>query len=201
MSSPSTQLALLGGEPIVVVADPQSGELIAAYRQGGAWTTEVVATEVSGGASISATGDTAAISFYTGSGLSVLTGGPGSWSQAASIDAQGSGHHGRDPGRFRRGRRRLGNDLGDLAGRRRHPSRFRRRRGRDRGGRAAGHERRRDPHGGDHGGRLLGLPRVVRHRERRSPAGHLRGDLRPQDRGSEPGAAGSRDTGRGRRMR
>ena len=88
---PSTQLALLGGEPIVVVADPQSGELIAAYRQGGAWTTEVVATEVSGGASISATGDTAAISFYTGSGLSVLTGGPGSWSQAASIDAQASG--------------------------------------------------------------------------------------------------------------
>ncbi len=49
---PATQLALLGGEPLVVTADPLSGEVIAAWRQGGAWTTEVVATDATGGASV-----------------------------------------------------------------------------------------------------------------------------------------------------
>ena len=77
---PATYLALLGDEPLVVVADPQSGELIAAHRQGGTWATEVVASDVTGGASLAATGDRAAISFYTASGVSVATGGPGSWS-------------------------------------------------------------------------------------------------------------------------
>jgi plastocyanin len=77
---PATYLALLGDEPLVVVADPSSGELIAAHRRGGAWATEVVASGVTGGASLATAGDTAAISFYTGSGVSVATGGPGSWS-------------------------------------------------------------------------------------------------------------------------
>jgi hypothetical protein len=82
---PATHLALLGEEPIVVVADPRSGELIAAHRQGGSWTTEVVATDVTGGASVATTGDTATISFYTGSGLGVVTGRFGSWSEVTSV--------------------------------------------------------------------------------------------------------------------
>lgn len=77
---PATYLALLGDEPLVVVADPSSGELIAAHRRGGTWITEVVASDVTGGASLATAGDTAAISFYTGSGVSIATGGPGSWS-------------------------------------------------------------------------------------------------------------------------
>jgi len=76
---PATHLALLGNDPLVVVADPLSGELIAAHRRGGKWATEVVASNVTGGASLATAGDTAAISFYTGSGVSVATGGPGSW--------------------------------------------------------------------------------------------------------------------------
>jgi hypothetical protein len=36
---PATQVALLGEEPLVVVADPLSGEVIAARRQGNAWAT------------------------------------------------------------------------------------------------------------------------------------------------------------------
>jgi plastocyanin len=77
---PATSLALLGSEPLVVVADPLSGELIAAHRRGGTWATEVVASDVTGGASLATAGDTAAISFYTKSGVAVATGGPGSWS-------------------------------------------------------------------------------------------------------------------------
>jgi plastocyanin len=77
---PATFLALLGDEPLIVVADPLSGDLIAAHRREGTWATEVVATDVTGGASVATSGDTAAISFYTGSGVSVATGGPGSWS-------------------------------------------------------------------------------------------------------------------------
>ena len=77
---PATYLALLGDEPLVVVADPASGDLIAAHREGGTWATEVVASDVTGGASLATAGDSAAISFYTASGVSVATGGPGSWS-------------------------------------------------------------------------------------------------------------------------
>ena len=76
---PATNIALLGDEPVVVVADALSGELIAARRRGGTWTTEIVASDVTGGTSLAATGDTAAISFYTESGVSVATGRPGSW--------------------------------------------------------------------------------------------------------------------------
>ncbi|MGI8615857.1 MAG: cupredoxin domain-containing protein [Actinomycetota bacterium] len=82
---PATHAALLGEELLVVVADPLSGELIAAQRQGDTWTTEVVATDVTGGASVATAGDTAAISFYTGSGVGVVTGRFGSWSQVASV--------------------------------------------------------------------------------------------------------------------
>ena len=82
---PATHVALLGGEPFVVVADPLSGRLIAAQRQGDTWTTEVVATDVTGGASVATAGDTATISYYTASGLAVSTGRFGSWSQVASL--------------------------------------------------------------------------------------------------------------------
>ena len=94
---PATQLALLGAEPIVVVADPRSGELIAAHREGGAWTTEVVATDVAGGTSVATTGDTAAISFYTASGLGVVTGRPGSWSEVTSVGTGSGEGAGRQP--------------------------------------------------------------------------------------------------------
>jgi hypothetical protein len=77
---PATHVTLLGEEPLVVVADPLSGELIAAQRQGDIWSTEVVATDVTGGASLAAAGDVATISFYTSSGVSLATGRFGSWS-------------------------------------------------------------------------------------------------------------------------
>jgi plastocyanin len=93
---PATNIALLGDEPVVVVADALSGELIAARRRGGTWTTEVVASDVTGGISLAAAGDTAAISFSTDSGVSVATGGPGSWSieevaTVAKVDGGGTG--------------------------------------------------------------------------------------------------------------
>jgi plastocyanin len=77
---PGTQLALVGGEPLVVVADPLSGEVIAAQRQGNTWSTEVVATGATGGASLITSGDTASIAFYTPSGVALATGRFGSWS-------------------------------------------------------------------------------------------------------------------------
>jgi plastocyanin len=77
---PSTQVGFLGDEPIVVVADPGSGDLIAARRAGDAWITEVVTTGVTGGASLATAGDTATISFLTASGVAVASGGFGSWS-------------------------------------------------------------------------------------------------------------------------
>jgi plastocyanin len=88
---PATHVALVGGEPLVVVADPLSGELIAAQRRGGTWSTEVVASDVTGGASLAAAGDIAAISFYTKSGVAIATGRPGSWSiqEVASVAAGG----------------------------------------------------------------------------------------------------------------
>jgi Cupredoxin-like domain len=94
---PATQLALLGGEPLVVTADPLSGEVIAAQRQGGTWTTEVVATDATGGASVSAAGDTAAIAYYTQTGVALATGSPGSWSveEVASL-ATGGGDRSAD---------------------------------------------------------------------------------------------------------
>ncbi|MGH3372837.1 MAG: hypothetical protein ACRDPR_22855, partial [Nocardioidaceae bacterium] len=77
---PATHVALIGEEPLVVVADPVSGEVIAARRQGDAWTTEVVATGATGGASLAVAGDTAGIAFYTPSGVALATGRFGSWS-------------------------------------------------------------------------------------------------------------------------
>jgi hypothetical protein len=77
---PATQLAIVGGEPLVTVADPSTGEVIAARRSGEAWSTEVVATDAAGGASLGAAGDTAAVAYYTEGGVAVATGGPdGGW--------------------------------------------------------------------------------------------------------------------------
>ncbi len=89
--SPPTQVALAGGEPLVVVTDPVSGEVIAARRQGDAWTTEVVATGSTGGASLGTSGDTASIAFSTADGVALATGGFGSWSveDVAPIEAAG----------------------------------------------------------------------------------------------------------------
>jgi plastocyanin len=87
---PATQLALLGGEPLLVTVDPLSGEVIAARRQGGAWTTEVVATDATGGASVSTAGDAAAIAYYTETGVALATGRPGSWS-AGEVAALATG--------------------------------------------------------------------------------------------------------------
>jgi hypothetical protein len=87
----ATQVALVGEEPLVVVADPVSGELTAAQRRGDTWTTEVVATDVTGGASLAAAGDTATISFYTASGVSLATGRFGSWSIEEVASVVGSG--------------------------------------------------------------------------------------------------------------
>ena len=78
--SPPTQVALVGGEPLVVVTDPVSGDVIAARRQGDTWTTEVVATGSTGGASLAASGDTASIAFSTAGGVALATGRFGSWS-------------------------------------------------------------------------------------------------------------------------
>jgi plastocyanin len=77
---PATGLALLGGEPLVVTADAGSGDMTAAHRQEGVWATEIVATDATGGASISTAGDAAAIAYYTQAGVALATGGPGSWS-------------------------------------------------------------------------------------------------------------------------
>ena len=86
---PPASIEMVGATPLVVVADPSSGDLIAAQREGDAWTTEVVATGVSGGADLGAADTDAAISFATQTGVSVATGSFGSW----SIDevAQASG--------------------------------------------------------------------------------------------------------------
>jgi plastocyanin len=78
--SPPTQVALVGEEPLVVVTDPVSGDVIAAHPEGDAWTTEVVATGATGGASLATTGDTASIAVSTTSGVSLATGRFGSWS-------------------------------------------------------------------------------------------------------------------------
>jgi plastocyanin len=90
---PVTQIALVDGEPLVVVADPLSGEVTAAQRQAGAWSTEVVATDATGGASLAAFGDTATISYYTSSGVALATGRFGSWSveDVATLAAAGGG--------------------------------------------------------------------------------------------------------------
>jgi Cupredoxin-like domain len=77
---PDAQIAIVGGEPLVVVVDPSSGDLIAARREGSDWSSEVVASDVVGGASIGAADDTAAIAYYTSDGVEVATGRPGDWS-------------------------------------------------------------------------------------------------------------------------
>ncbi len=90
---PVTQIALVDGEPLVVVADPLSGEVTAAQRQAGAWSTEVVATDATGGASLATFGDTATIAYYTSSGVALATGRFGSWSieEVATLAAAGGG--------------------------------------------------------------------------------------------------------------
>jgi hypothetical protein len=77
---PATQIGILDGEPLVVVADPRSGQLIAARRDGTAWTSEVISKDVVGGASLATAGGTATLTFYTESGVSVATGRFGAWS-------------------------------------------------------------------------------------------------------------------------
>ncbi|HEX5937847.1 MAG TPA: cupredoxin domain-containing protein [Actinomycetota bacterium] len=99
---PATSMALVGDAPHVVVADPGSGDLIAARREGGSWTTEVVSSDATGGAALAASGDTAVISFATESGVSIATGSFGSWvveevapasgvvSTAVAVDGEGT---------------------------------------------------------------------------------------------------------------
>ena len=99
---PPASITMIGDTPLVVVADPGSGDLIAAQRDGDAWTTEVAATGVSGGASLAAAGDAAAISFATETGVSVASGTFGSWtidevaqapgvvSTGVAVDAEGT---------------------------------------------------------------------------------------------------------------
>jgi plastocyanin len=77
---PEAQVAMVGGEPLVVVADPKSGDLIAARRSGNGWQDEVVATGVTGGASLAGSDDGATIAFYTDKGVSVASGSFGNWS-------------------------------------------------------------------------------------------------------------------------
>jgi hypothetical protein len=77
---PPAQLAIVGGEPIVVVVDPSTHELIAAGREGSAWSNEVIASDVVGGASIAAADDTATVAYYTSKGVEVATGRLGDWS-------------------------------------------------------------------------------------------------------------------------
>jgi plastocyanin len=86
---PPAQLAVVGGEPLVVVVDPSTGDMIAASRQGSSWSTEVIARGVGGGGRARAApppppprgppDDTAAIAYYTSDGVEVATGAPGNW--------------------------------------------------------------------------------------------------------------------------
>ena len=76
---PATQVGLLDGEPIVVVADARAGELIAARRDGETWATEAIAKGVTGGVSLATTEDTATVAFYSASGVSVASGRFGEW--------------------------------------------------------------------------------------------------------------------------
>jgi Cupredoxin-like domain len=99
---PAASIAMVGDTPHVVVADPGSGDLIAARREGGAWTTEVIASDATGGAALAASGDTAVISFATESGVAIATGSFGSWdveevapatgvvSTAVAVDGEGT---------------------------------------------------------------------------------------------------------------
>ncbi|HET9671632.1 MAG TPA: cupredoxin domain-containing protein [Actinomycetota bacterium] len=78
---PPTDVGIVGGEPIVVVTDPATRELIAARRQGDAWSTEVIATGVVGGASLATTEDAATVAYYTPNAVAIATGGlGGGWS-------------------------------------------------------------------------------------------------------------------------
>jgi plastocyanin len=91
---PAVDIGIVGGEPIVVAADPATGELIAVRRQGATWSTEAVATGATGGASVAADDRRAAVAFYTGDGVAVATGPSGGWSTdrvASARPAAGAG--------------------------------------------------------------------------------------------------------------
>lgn len=77
---PDTDVGIVGGEPVVVVADPTSRDLIAARRDGTTWSTEVIATGVLGGVSLATAEDTATVAYYTPAGVATATGGSGGWS-------------------------------------------------------------------------------------------------------------------------
>jgi hypothetical protein len=77
---PAAQIAIVGGEPIVVVVDPSSSELIAARRAGSTWSTQVIGTGVVGGAALGSAGETATVSYYTDKGVAVATTSGGGWS-------------------------------------------------------------------------------------------------------------------------
>ena len=192
--SPPTQVALVGGEPLVVVTDPVSGDVIAARRQGDAWTTEVVATGSTGGASLATSGDTASIAFSTASGVCArdrpvrLVVGRGRRSDRGG--GRGSGDLRRaDAAHHERRDRRGGHHVGRMAGRRGDPSRLQRRR-RVRGDRAPRHERRTAPEPRRHGGRRIRLPGLVRLDRGGPPARHVRGDRGPADRGAAAAPVG-----------
>jgi Cupredoxin-like domain len=99
---PAASIAMVGDVPHVVLADPGSGDVIAARREGDAWTTQVVASDATGGAALAASVDTAVISFATESGVSIATGSFGSWdveevapapgvvSTAVAVDGEGT---------------------------------------------------------------------------------------------------------------
>lgn len=77
---PDAHIGIVGSEPVVAVADPSSRELIAARREGSAWSTEVIASGVTGGASLTTADETATAAYYTPAGVAIATGGSGGWS-------------------------------------------------------------------------------------------------------------------------
>jgi plastocyanin len=72
--------------------------VIAAHPEGDAWTTEVVATGSTGGASLATTADTASIAFSTTSGVALATGRFGSWSVEDVAPSAGVGGDQADAG-------------------------------------------------------------------------------------------------------
>ena len=186
--SPPTQVALVGGEPLVVVTDPVSGDVIAARRQGDAWTTEVVATGSTGGASLAASGDTASIAFSTADGVALATGRFGSWSveDVAPIVAAGGDQATSDVPTLPTTSVAIDAEgitwvaWQDAEGIHLASS--------GDGGfeeiELPRHERRTAPEPRRHGGRSIRVPGLVRLDRGGPPARHVRGDPGPADRGA-----------------